>query len=204
MTLAPNSFEIIEPLDTFNDIDVFSLPLVTSYNTDQIEIIMLSFLKDKVYELFKRHIRQSFILNDTRERLKNKEYKDAEDNIPIESINRGIGLNVFLYSQWLNSYIRDLPGLNKFDSEDLNALISNCSLLSIAIHVNEFYTENECYQIANGIQLTRNRLNLSFGTFMTCLFFMINNKIQKLNLSESETSVFYPFSLFSQRSIYLI
>lgn len=202
MRLVPNALEIIEPLDTFNNIDIFKSPKVIDYNSNQCEIIMLSVFKDKCYEVYRRHIKNSHIINDTRERLSNKDFIDVEDKtLSVEEINSAIGLNIYLYNQWMNQYVRELPGLNKFDAGDVNVLISNCSLLSIAIHVKEFYFENESYQIANKFRLSRSRMNIGFGTFMTSLFFLINQKIKSLELSDNEIAIFYPFSLFSSKGI---
>ena len=93
-------------------------------------------------------------------------------------------------------YAREIPGLERFDVKDFTTIVSNSALLTMALHINEFYINNDYYQIVvGGYQLSRNRMNLLFGTFITSLFYLINSKIRKLNLTECEKALYYPFVL---------
>lgn len=202
LTLAPNTLELIEPLSTFGSLNIFDYSGLDLTNKGQQEIIKLSILKDKVYQIYKYHIQKSPLINSTRERLENGDYIDSDaENITIEHLNKAIMCNISEYTKWITLFVKDLPGFDRFDLTDFTQMISNCSLLSMAIHLNEFFINGESYQITpNGYQLSRSRMNAGFGTFITSLFFLINEKTKKLDLSHNEKAIFYPFSIFSSKS----
>jgi hypothetical protein len=162
-------------------------------------------LKDRVFQVFRDHIKKSIILNGTRERLKSGDYIDSEaENVSLDQIRTAIFSNINEYKKWVTDFSKELPGLKKFNQNDLGNMISNCALISISIHINEFFKNGECYQITpDGLQLSRNRMNAGFGSLMTFLFFLTNEKLRNLELSPNEKALFYPFSLFSAKSNYL-
>lgn len=160
-------------------------------------MVFLSVLKDKVFQTYKRLIKDSFIINYARERLDSKNYIDSTvEDIPLNELTHGIMVNISEYSKWMAKFAREIPGLERFDVKDFTTIVSNSALLTMALHINEFYINNDYYQIVvGGYQLSRNRMNLLFGTFITSLFYLINSKIRKLNLTECEKALYYPFVL---------
>ena len=153
-------------------------------------------MKDRVFQLYKMIEKESFLLNDSRERLKHKNYFDSSIECSLDDLTKGILGTISEYTKWMTKLAKSMPGLLQFDEEDFTALVSNSSLSTIPLHINEFFVNNESYQITpNGYQMSRHRMNLGFGTFVTSLFFLINNKVKKLDLTENEKSIYYPFAL---------
>jgi hypothetical protein len=152
-----------------------------------------------VFRVYKVYIENSEVLNISREFLKSKNYIDATvENVPQQELLAGLTRTVSEYTKWLTNLAKNLPGLSDLNLEDFMTIISNGSLLSIAIHMNEFYTSTESYHIShNGLQMSRNRMNIVFGSFNALLIILIHRKIKELCLSEMEKALFYPFILFS-------
>jgi len=95
------------------------------------DLFLMSVLKDKVYQIYKQHIKESLLINETKKRLKNNDYIDSS-------------------------------AITK-----------------------------------NGYQLSKNRLNLAFGSFLAYLFILAHAKFKELDLSENEIALLYALFLFS-------
>lgn len=105
------------------------------------------------------------------------------------------------HTKWLVKLARDLPGFDKFNTEDLSILVHCAVGLTYAFEANQFYIGDECWNIShNKIRCTRKRLN-QLGKFDTHLMFELHKTLNELNLTETERILFYPLILSSANGI---
>ena len=164
------------------------------------EIFLVSTGKDRLFQLFCKHTNNSSIINKTKERLKSKQYFNANcDNILKSDVMLAITESVEEFSKWLVDFLIKVPGFDQFCPKDFNSLVYNSLLFLFGLHTTEYVIENEYYLIVGNdpkcFQMTRNRLNLAFGTFKTNLIFEIHSKLHQLKLSQNEKSILFPFCI---------
>ncbi len=171
------------------------------------DLFLMSVLKDKVYQIYRQHIKESILLNETRERLKNNDYinSTADENVSQNDLLEGMIGNVVDHAKWLTNYCLNLPGFNKLNDVDFIQIINNATLFTMGIQLNEFYSNNEFYNVTkNGYQLSRNRLNLVFGSFIAYLYCLSHAKLKQLCLSDYEKALLYPVFVFSCDGIIIL
>jgi hypothetical protein len=111
------------------------------------------------------------------------------------------------FSKWLVDFLIKVPGFDQFCLQDFNSLINNSLLFLFGLHTTEYVIENEYYLIVGNdpkcFQMSRNRMNLLFGTLKSNLIFDAHKKLQNLNLSCNELSILFPFGILkANRNIY--
>jgi len=161
------------------------------------DLVLMSVLKDKVYQVYSKHIKESIIINETKTRLKNNDFIDSSvENVTQNDLLNGIIGNVVDHAKWLTSFSINLPGFDKINNSDFILMVNHATLLTIGFQINEFFYDNELYHITkNGYQMTRNRMNLAFGSFHSYLYFITHIKLKQLCLSDYEKALFYPVIL---------
>lgn len=157
----------------------------------------MSLIKDRVFQLYKKHILMSDLLKRTKEKLLNKDFIDSTVEIlNIEPLVNGLMDTISEHSKWLTRYAKELPGFNKLSLDDFMKMLSSASLLLFGIHSHQFYDNNENVSILiNNYQFSKNRMNLVLGAFKTGLLFEFHFNLRRLNLSENEMSLIFPFIL---------
>lgn len=187
----------IEPKNLLDKRNLFNSS-TTSLSSDVIksekELIMITILRDKVYHLYKIHIKESILLNNGREKLRNTIF--TNENVPVEKLFEAAVSIISCYSKWLTNFAKELPGFNNLKSNDLMKMISNAFILKVYLQLSEFYRGEESYIISpNNVFLSRARMNTAFGEFTTTASFLVVAKLGQLKLTEKETSLYYPFAL---------
>ena len=82
--------------------------------TCESELVVLSLLKDRVYQLYCRHILDSNIINNTKERLRQKDFiSEATSDIEAYEIWIKLMETIADFSKWLTRFTRELPGFNE-------------------------------------------------------------------------------------------
>lgn len=166
------------------------------------ELIQLAINKDIIFQIYKDHIKNSFVINSAKESLKNKNYVDSSvENVTYEDLLKGFIIMITEYSKWLTKLAKNLPGLNQLNEDEFIKIINSGSLISLGFHIHDFYVSNECYLVTpNGFQSSRSRMNFYLGVRNTMLIFLLHQKIDELNLTEYEKSLYYPFILMTFNS----
>jgi len=119
-----------------------------SLHLNEEEIFLTAILKDKVFQLYKKHLLNSNLINQTTERLHKKDYIDANnENISVNEVWTGLMGIVSEHTKWLTRFARELPGFNDLIEEDFAAMIFTSTLLLYEIQINRFVTNNENYTI---------------------------------------------------------
>lgn len=170
-----------------------------SLHLNEEEIFLTAILKDKVFQLYKKHLLNSNLINQTTERLHKKDYIDANnENISVNEVWTGLMGIVSEHTKWLTRFARELPGFNDLIEEDFAAMIFTSTLLLYEIQINRFVTNNENYTIlSNRVQMNRKRMLKLFGMFLTELVFEFHSKFKSFELSDYELCMLYPFIMCS-------
>ena len=164
------------------------------------EMFLISSVKDKVYQLYSNFTKNSPILNKTKEKMKSKEYIDSKcEMISNGEILAAMAQLMEQFSKWLIGFVTELPGFDKFSSQDFDTLIANSTMHLHGLHQNEFFIDDELLAIIGNhprcFQMSRNRMNVAFGLFKANLIFTVQSKFKKLKLTQNEISILYPFSI---------
>ena len=160
------------------------------------EFALITILKDKVFQLYSKIIKESKVLNTSKERYETKNYINHEEIVSIDEILDGILEIHEDVTTWLVNLTKQLPGFDKFKQDDLMTIALNSAQLTIGVHLKDLYFDNDVHVISSkGYLLSRNRMNLAFGTMISTFYFCMNNKLKQLDLSENEVSLYYPFAL---------
>ena len=183
----------------FNNSDNYINSLI-QFNND-LEFNIIKLLKDKTYEIYIKNIKSSNILNNAYTKLKNKDYIDENDpNISKDLIWQGIGATFGELSIWLTQYFKELKGFDKLNHQDLINIIGSVFPFLYGIHISCFYDDknNECSMIlSNSIQTTKKRFFQQLTSHdLVDLIFLFYYLFKKLNLTDTEKALFYPFILF--------
>lgn len=159
------------------------------------ELILLSLFKDKVYQIYNKHKKNSTILNESRRRLTSRDYVDeTNEEITAADLINGVIASVTEYTKWLTRYARELPGLDSINLDDFTKMVSFGTLLTMGNQLNEFFCNEKLYYVTlNGLQMTRKRLDKVFGPICATLSLLAHSKFTKLNFSDNEKSLEYPF-----------
>lgn len=184
-----------------NEFQLFS-PSRASTNqivSSELELVQITLLRDRAYQIYKKHIVKSFLINNSKERLRTGNFIGPNvENVTHEEIIGAAASIITSHYKWMKKYAKELPGLNRFSHEDFDLMISKTLVFTAALMVNEFVKNDESYLISpTGYQLSRRRKLKSFGEKSTQLSFLIHSKFNKLNFSEKECSIFYPFCMFN-------
>lgn len=174
---------------------ISSMSLIPKTSINDNFTIFISLLKNKVYQVYKKNIALSTILNNIQERLKTGDY--------ISSI--GIDYDtlkyLFLQSQletinWSTQFVKELPGFDKFDRRDLSSLINSSSAFFLSLQVTNFYKKDESFIILSNIQFSKDNIKFLFGDFSEVIQ-KFHNDFNRLKLTENEFCLFFPFVLSS-------
>ena len=183
----------------FNNSDNYISSLI-QFNND-LEFNIIKQLKDKTYETYIKNIKSSNILNNAYMKLKNKDYINENDhNITKDLIWHGIGATFGELSIWITQYFKELKGFDKLNHHDLINIIGSVFPFFYGIHISCFYDDksNECSMIlSNSIQTTKKRFFQQLSSHdLVDLIFIFYYLYKRLNLTDSEKALFYPFILF--------
>lgn len=156
------------------------------------EYVLYSSIQTKVTNLYRTQIKKLNCVKNTQKRLKNMNYIDSS----VESIFHDVFANMittfYEYSQWYTDFISELLCFNKMCSDDLNTIVAQSLILTFGLVIENFVVNNECYLIINNnMQLSRNRLNMIFGTILADLLFEFNYCLKRINFSEEEMALFH-------------
>lgn len=178
----------------------FSNNLIQTEN----ELVLISILRDKVFQLYKKHIKNSSLLNNTREKLRTKDFiSSSAENVQKKDILLGVIGTITEFTKWLTRYAIELPDFDKIEQDDFMKMVSSAIWSSIGLQLNEFFHDNDLHYITtNGYQMSRNRMYSVFGTFNTCLFLLMHAKVKQFKFSENELSLYYPFIICSCNGTY--
>lgn len=192
------SYNILKDYQLFStsSSDNNSLLLSRVLNQDQ-DLLKITLLRDKVFQVYKKHIKNSLIINNSYERLKNNDYVSSkEENLSMDTFLEGVAQIISVYSKWLTRFAKELPGFGDLDEDDFKKILLSAFMPTIALQMNEFYLEsNTIFITPNGIQMDKTRMDNAFGVFNSNLSFIIHSILKELNLTEKERSLFYPFIL---------
>lgn len=164
------------------------------------ELVIISLLKDKVYQIYKKHILSSKIISQTNERLQNENLSSMLNNKDLEPYEIWINFmeTISDFTKWLTRLAKELPGFNKINIEDLSTMVFASVFPLFTVQVTPFIHNNENYTIINNnIQFTRKRMIQASQTVITDLLFEFHHRFQSLNLTEQELCLIYPFLLTS-------
>lgn len=182
----------------FDSKSILPLTIFQSEN----DLFLISILKDKVFQLYKKHIQLAPLIVKTRECHRNKDYTDSSvENVPVEVLLKGLIDSISEHSKWLTRFARDLPGFGRINVDDFIQMVSGSAMLLFGLIANPFYNNNENHTvISNNYQFSRSRMNKVLGTFKTGLLFEFHYVFKKLLLSENELALLYPFILTSSNA----
>ena len=170
----------------------------TSINDDF--IIFISLLKNKVFQAYKTHITESTILNNTRNRLQNGDFVAKE--LDINKLNMTFFEGQLENIVWLQKFIKDLPGFDKFDTDDTNVLVGSSSGFLLSFQLTEYYKSEEInVSIIKNVQYSKETMYLMFGKYFTDGVFKFHYDLNQLMFTEVEKALFYPFVISSCRGI---
>lgn len=166
------------------------------------DLLIMSLIKDRVFQIYKKHIELSTILNRSRDKFKSKDYIDASvENASVEALFTGCVDLIAEHSKWLAQFSRNLPGFDRLNMDDFQALCASSSLLLLGVKTNPLFINNDNFTIfQNNYQFSRNRMNIILGSFKTGCLFEFHFIYRKLNFTEVEKALFYPFILSSVNS----
>ena len=199
--------ENLSPISPNPLLDLFDKHQLFDWKTDmpitifrsESDLFLISVLKDKVFQLYKKHIQLSQLLVNSRECHKNKNYIDSSvENVPVDDLLRGLIGSISEHSKWLTRFARELPGFSFINVDDFMQMVSSGAMLLFGMQTNQFYYNNENHTvISNNYQMSRSRMNKLMGTFKTGLLFEFHFVFKKLCMSENEIALLYPFILTS-------
>lgn len=172
----------------------------TSFQNDENLVSFISFLKNSTYQIYKEHIKNSLLINNTYERLASRNFISPleETNIGLIEISSDLMQSYAEHARWATKFIRSLPGYNRFSNQDLAIIIGNSILNLFVIQISVFITPNNSYLILkNGIQYSRSRMTLLLGNLITSFLFKFHESFNKLKLGEYELAMFYAFVISS-------
>lgn len=191
-----NHFNIESILTNNNNLIFDSCNILARTSLNNANLIMfLSFLKNSTFQIYKKHIKNSFIINNTVKRLASKDYIQTQDN---KRVFECLANTAEDFSQWATDFIKDLPGFNLFSSQDLLLIVKKSMWNLYSLQNSVFYKDDENYTILKeNVQFTKSNMVKLFGSFRTHLIFNIHKYYNKLELNEYETALFHAFILTS-------
>ena len=99
----------------------------------------MSVLKDKVYQIYKQHIKESLLINETKKRLKNNDYIDSSaENVTQDYLLAGIIGDIVEHAKWLTNYSLNLPGFNCLNESDFMKIVNHATAMTYGLQLNEF------------------------------------------------------------------
>ena len=175
------------------------LPSTLFKNDSDFSKIVLA--KNKICQIYKEHIKKSSNINNTYERLKNRDYIDSTSkHVTKSQLMCGMRDTIQEFSKWTTNFINDLNeiGINKLNSFDMSTIIAQANYILNGTHFCLFVKNNESFaMLANGLQLSKSRLCQLFGEKLTDILFEFQNHYNHLQLSDNETALFNAFVLTS-------
>ena len=171
---------------------------VTSIQPES-ELIIISVLKDKVYQLYKKHITFSNVINNTNESFRNKSFYDLSiDDVEAYKIWISFMETISDFTRWLTRFAKELPGFNNMNIEDFSTMVFAAVFPLYTVQVTPFVVNDENFTvISNNLRFTKKRMILASEKVITNLLFEFHMRFQSLNLTEQELCLFYPFLLTS-------
>jgi len=189
--LTLNEQNSLFDLDTLSD-------SVFKHDRDFIQIILI---KDKVQQIYKSQIKQSTVINNVNERLKNKDYIDPSSLVDCENLEmEGNADTVIGFIQWMTKFAHSLNKPFGINLNDLTKMINMANYLSFLIHTNCFYfsDSNEWrFVFPNRIIFSNNNYLKLFGHYFNNLVLEFHSKLQSFHLTENESALLNAFVLFS-------
>lgn len=195
--VPPNYFDMLAHHHIFDSRNILPKTMFQS----ETELFRITLIKDKIYQLYKTHLQHSNLINNTNERLKNKDFIDENADINQDQILTGLVYTIGDFAKWLTRFAKEIPGFSKINLGDFSTMISASVLFMFAVINQRFYQNNElCGIISNNVQMTKKRLEQIFGVYLSGLLIEFHARFEKLDLSENELAIFYAFVLISCNS----
>ena len=168
------------------------------HDSDFIQIILI---RDKIKQIYKSQIKQSTVINNVYERLKNKDYIDPSCLVDCNNLEmEGNAETVIEFIQWMTKFSHNLGIIFNINLNDLTKIINMANYLLFLIHTNCFYFSNDNewrFVFANRVFFRKNIYLELFGYHLNNLVSEFHSKLQSLDLSENELALFNAFVLFS-------
>ena len=165
------------------------------------DFIQIILIKEKIQQTYKNHIKQSTVINNVYERLRNKDFIDPSCIIECENLAlEGNASTVIEFTQWMTKFSHSLNKLFNMNLNDLTKMIDMAHFLAFSIHTTIFYLSNNNdwrFIWTNKVSFSKNVYLKLFGYHIINLLFMVHSKLKSLDLTENELALLYAFVLFS-------
>lgn len=100
------------------------------------------------------------------------------------------------YTNWLLNYLKQMPGFDKLNPNDLKRIINQKLFVIFGLLVTSLFLNNDLYLMLNEkIQFSKIRCNIVFGEVLSEKIFFYHFKLNELNLSDTEFSLLIPYLL---------
>lgn len=165
---------------------------------DENQIIVLSLLRDKSYQLFKDYTKE-FESHET----KAKQLIQSGHQIKKYEITKELFILIkktileILEKHALSVFqmIRELPGFQQFNRNDLNILVKNNFFFLFGIRTKSLCKNDDYFLFIDDIPLNRNTLGIIAGEKVRDNIFEFNSHFRMLNLTDQEFGLLIPFFL---------
>lgn len=164
-------------------------------NTDaEGNIIFLSFLKDKVYQVYNKHLRISKeLIKIGKELFQSNRDKTNENFRPQAMIE---------HKRVLTDYVFDLPGFDKILSNDLALVLCEKLFYIFGIRHNDLIINDECYLVESESQISTKWMEKTHGRALVEYMIEFHRIFNALNLTYNEISLIIPIILTTPFSNY--
>ena len=173
--------------------------LIQSLDND---FIKMTLLRDKVFQIYQKHIKISTLINNSRELFRTKNYVDSSsERFSLEEFLNGVSLTISTYSKWLTKFVKELPGFSELSDDDLKQIILRGFMTTVSLQLNEFFLEKDTiFIMPNGYLMSKDPMNIAFGVNNSTVSFVLHSCLKKLDLTDKERSLIYPFILTHENS----
>lgn len=172
---------------------------MTKNGLNENQLIVLSLLRDKSYQLFKEHTKE-FEKHETKaKQLIQSGYTIAKCDITKEmfvSIKNTILEILTKHALAIFQLIQEIPGFQRFDKGDINTLIKDNFFFLFGVRTKCLCKNNDYYLfLGEGIQLSKDTLGIIVGEEVRDNIFEFNSLFSMLNLTDQEFGLLIPFYL---------
>ena len=174
-------------------------PYLSQNGIDQNQLIVLSLLRDKSYQLFKEHTKEFENHENKAKQIIESGYEintnqfthqifDLMKNKIMEILTKH-ALSIFQLTQ-------ELPGFQQFERNDLNSLIKENFFFLFGVRTKCLCKNNDYFLFLDqDIQLNKDALAIIVGETVRDNIFDFNSLFSVLNLTDAEFALLIPFFL---------
>jgi hypothetical protein len=194
-----NTFNVQNILNRHSTFKYSNMVAKTSINENF--IIFISLLKNKVYQTYRIKILENNLIKNSKKRLETGDFIQSGQTLASSFENqftREDLIQVRLDVQtWLKQFTVQLPGFDKFDSEDFNSIVDTSTSLVFVLLLSEFFVDNQITVIFKNVQMSNCAFEKLFGRIYTDLILNFFRDFNRLKLNDYEKALFFPFVLTS-------